>query len=60
MAVLDCPECDEGYDEEGPRACCGVYTLTCYEHGDDWVEWVEATGQVVTYGCVCEKKISTR
>jgi hypothetical protein len=59
MSVIDCPSCEAGgYDEEGPRACCGVYTLSCGSH-EDPVEWVEATGVVVSSGkgevCVCER-----
>lgn len=54
MSVIDCPVCPEGgYDVEGPRNCCGVYTLGCTEHEPE-VEWVEQTGQVLPPGyCVC-------
>lgn len=57
MSVIDCPKCGSGYGEEGPRACCGVYTLSCDgadgPSAHEEVEWVEATGAIVTGTCVC-------
>jgi hypothetical protein len=59
VSVIDCPSCEEGgYDSEGERDCCGVHTLTCESH-EVPVEWVEATGDVVSSGkgevCVCQR-----
>jgi len=54
VSVIDCPLCEDGgYDSEGARDCCGVWTLTCESH-EVPVEWVEETGDVVNlYGAVC-------